>query len=188
MNDKKEEYEKYYDILELTPDATPNEVKKAYFFLKDLYSTKSIVTLPAEGEISEEQETEILDQIEEAYQKILTLFKEETQSQNLDLKQIVSEVEFFDGKALKEIREKLNIQLQDVAATTGVPLRHLENIEKENYDALPAYVYTRGFLVTYAKHMALAPDRVIRDYTEKYNLWKKEQEEKPVRVYQQTWL
>lgn len=188
MNDKKEEYKKYYDILELTPDATPKVVRKAYHFLKDLYTTKSIVTLPAEGEISEEQETEILAQIEEAYQKILTLFKDENQSQNIDLKRIVSEIEVFDGKALKEIREKLNIKLGDVAATTGVPLRHLENIEKENYGALPAYVYTRGFLVTYAKHMTLAPDRVVRDFTEKYNLWKKEREEKPVRLYQQKWL
>ena len=175
MNCNREEYKKFYDILELPSDATLQEVNKTYYFLKELYSTESIVTIPAEGEISAEEGKEILGQIEDAYQKILTLFDIEKKSRDKDLTKIIPEVSTFDGETLKMIRKRLNIRLQDMAFSTRVQIRHLENIEEENFNALPVYVYARGFIVAYAKYLSLSPDEVVQDYFEKYNTWKKEQ-------------
>jgi len=188
MNSNREEFVKYFDVLELPLDATLKEVNKTYYFLRELYSTESIVTIPAEGEISKEHREEILEQIEDAYKKILTLYDIEKKSRDKDLAKIISEITTFDGKILKMIRENLNIRLQDVSFTTRILVDHLINIEEENFSSLPAYVYTRGFIAAYAKYLSLSPEKVVQDYFEKYHIWKKEQERKPNRLTKPKWL
>jgi len=66
-----EEFNKYFEILEIPADASLPEVRKAYLALKELYSTASIVTVPFEGDITDEYRTEIVEQIEDAYFNLL---------------------------------------------------------------------------------------------------------------------
>ena len=178
-----EEYNKYFEILELTPNASLPEVRKAYLALKDLYSTASIVTVPFEDDITDEDRTRIVEQIEDAYFNLLGFFdqKKKTnehqgkhQTFNKDLDEIISKFPVFSGHVLREIREHLNIGLYDVALATNIQIHHLENIEIEKYDALPAELYTRGFVKSYAKYLSLDSKAVADDYMKRYHSWKNE--------------
>jgi cytoskeleton protein RodZ len=67
------------------------------------------------------------------------------------------------GDRLRTSREKLGLDLADVATKTRVPLRHLVAIEAGNYSALPGPTYCSGFVKAYARavggdEVALARD------------------------------
>ncbi len=172
----REEYNKYFEILELSPESSLTEVRRAYLHLKSLYSTTSIVTLPVENEISENLNEQILLQVEDAYQNLLSLYKEEGSAPERDIKNIVSEVTIFNGPALREIRERLSIDLRDVALVTKIQMQHLENIELEKYESLPVEVYVRGYVASYARYLSLDPKKVADDYMNEYHVWKETQE------------
>lgn len=59
------------------------------------------------------------------------------------------------GMRLKAAREAHGLSLDDVAAKTRVPIRHLQHIEKEEWDALPAPTYSVGFARAYASAVGL---------------------------------
>jgi cytoskeletal protein RodZ len=48
----------------------------------------------------------------------------------------------------------------------------LEAIESEDFEALPARPYLRGFLVSYSSFLGLDGDNVTRDYLFIYDKWK----------------
>lgn len=47
---------------------------------------------------------------------------------------------------------------------TKVSTRHLENIEADNYNQLPADIYVRGFLIQYARALKLDETLVTKSY------------------------
>jgi cytoskeleton protein RodZ len=59
------------------------------------------------------------------------------------------------GERLKAAREKTGISLEDIASQTRIPQRHLESIEKAEWDDLPAPTYTVGFAKSYASAVGL---------------------------------
>jgi cytoskeleton protein RodZ len=59
------------------------------------------------------------------------------------------------GKRLKDAREAKGMTLDDVANKTRVPIRHLEHIEKGEWDQLPAPTYSVGFARSYANAIGL---------------------------------
>lgn len=61
------------------------------------------------------------------------------------------------GARLKAGRERLGLSLADLAAKTRVPTRHLESIERSEFDALPGQTYTLGFARSYARVIELDP-------------------------------
>ncbi len=172
MNDKEDKFEKYFNLLEIQPGASLPEIRKAYNHLKELYSTESIAILPLRDEMQEERRKEILEQIEEAYQGLTSSHKEGHIAPEEDRTEALSDITVFSGQALRQIRERLNIDLHDVALSTNVQIRHLEDIESENYDALPPDVYTRGFVISYARHLSLDANKAAGDYMNRYNKWK----------------
>src|SRR3954467_3151895 len=62
------------------------------------------------------------------------------------------------GERLRAAREQKKLNLEDIAAQTRIPLRHLESIERADWDNLPAPTYTVGFAKSYATVVGL--DRV----------------------------
>ena len=54
------------------------------------------------------------------------------------------------GERLRAAREKQKLSLEDVAAQTRIPQRHLASIEAGEWDSLPAPTYTIGFAKNYA--------------------------------------
>jgi cytoskeletal protein RodZ len=59
------------------------------------------------------------------------------------------------GERLGAAREKMKLSLEDIAAQTRIPLRHLESIENADWDHLPAPTYTVGFAKSYAGAVGL---------------------------------
>ncbi len=70
------------------------------------------------------------------------------------------------GDALRRVREARGLTLKDVEGRTKIGHWHLENIERERYADLPAQVYLRGFLMSFARELKLDPVRVARSYLE----------------------
>jgi cytoskeleton protein RodZ len=69
--------------------------------------------------------------------------------------QIEQEEEISLGERLRRAREAKGLSLDDVAARTRIPIRHLQNIEREDWDALPAVTYAIGFARNYASAVGL---------------------------------
>lgn len=59
------------------------------------------------------------------------------------------------GEQLKRAREAKGLSLDDVASQTRIPIRHLQAIEREDWDALPAPTYAVGFARNYANAIGL---------------------------------
>src|SRR6478609_7924804 len=59
------------------------------------------------------------------------------------------------GERLKAAREEKKLNLEDIAAQTRIPQRHLESIETADWDKLPAPTYTVGFAKSYASAVGL---------------------------------
>jgi len=173
------DHQEYFEVLELTPDASPSEIRKAYLCLKELYSTDSIVTLPLIDEIPEEHRKEILNKIEEAYTILVNSYESEKNRSDgkssfldHDLQKIVSNKKTFNGKVLRRIRKKLKIDLHEITLATCIRKQYLEYIENENYDALPPELYVRSYVKNYAEYLSLDSLKVVSDYMNRYQEWK----------------
>jgi len=59
------------------------------------------------------------------------------------------------GERLKAAREEKGLSLEDVAAQTRIPQRHLASIETGDWENLPAATYTIGFAKSYASAVGL---------------------------------
>jgi cytoskeleton protein RodZ len=59
------------------------------------------------------------------------------------------------GERLRAAREEKKLSLEDIAAQTRIPQRHLESIENAEWDKLPAPTYTVGFAKSYAGAVGL---------------------------------
>ncbi len=63
------------------------------------------------------------------------------------------------GERLRAAREEKKLSLEDVAAQTRIPQRHLASIETAEWDSLPAPTYTIGFAKNYAGGRRPRPHR-----------------------------
>lgn len=70
----------------------------------------------------------------------------------------------INGDLLKQVRLARGLSLTQVADRTRISVKHLENIEGDRYDALPAGVYLRGMLMSLARELGLDGLRVSRSY------------------------
>ena len=59
------------------------------------------------------------------------------------------------GERLRAAREEKGITLEDIAAQTRIPRRHLESLENSDWENLPAPTYTIGFARSYASSVGL---------------------------------
>ncbi|MBX7115150.1 MAG: helix-turn-helix domain-containing protein [Myxococcaceae bacterium] len=73
----------------------------------------------------------------------------------------------FNGELLKKIRQAKGINLQQLAEKTRIGVKHLENVEADKFDALPATVYLRGILMNLCKELGLDGIKVSRQYLER---------------------
>jgi len=94
----REKYKQYFDVLEIDQTAHIEEITQSYVHLKRLYSTSSMVTSPIADEFSDEERQDILQQIEEAYQQLSKLVREEEIQEELAYQQL----------SLKREREKFS--------------------------------------------------------------------------------
>ena len=186
---KRIEEQTYYEILEVSPNATAKEIQKAYDHAKKTFHTESttIYSLFSEKEIKGIQAV-----IEKAYRVLMNeaLRKDYDQShlqiQGEQKREKLTEVEeisegrgrslsftelsihtggeSYRGKTMRQIRERMGIDLKTISARTKINGKILEWIEEEVLEKLPALVYLKGFLKGYAQCLGLDPQQVVEGY------------------------
>ncbi|MBS3906368.1 MAG: helix-turn-helix domain-containing protein [Syntrophaceae bacterium] len=188
---KRIEEQTHYEILEVSPDADLKEIQRAYDHAKETFHADS----PAIYSLfSEEEMRKIQAAIEEAYRVLMdeALRKSYHQShshliersssekqteKSVKSSEIKSSLSFTDlsievgemtyrGRSLKQIREKLGIDLKAISAKTKINIKTLELIEEEDLEHLPAMVYLKGFLKAYARALNLDAQKLIEGYFE----------------------
>jgi cytoskeleton protein RodZ len=65
------------------------------------------------------------------------------------------------GEALRSTRERKGLSIDQVAQETRISPRFLEALEAEQFNELPAPVYVRGFLRSYANFLQLEPQPLL---------------------------
>jgi hypothetical protein len=83
------------------------------------------------------------------------------------------EIADFNGQTLREIREKMNVSLEQIYEETKIRIPTLENLENENFSELPPEVYVKGFVKSYARCLSLDPLSTLRIYMEKLQDWQR---------------
>lgn len=65
------------------------------------------------------------------------------------------------GDALRSTRERRGLSIDQVAQDTRISPRFLEALEAEQFDELPAPVYVRGFIRSYANYLKIEPQPLL---------------------------
>jgi len=68
------------------------------------------------------------------------------------------------GDHLRGLREQRGLSLDEIARITRVASRYLEALEANRFSALPAPVFTRGFIRAYCQALGEAPDTALAQY------------------------
>jgi len=177
----KEDYTKYFNVLEIDSSASAEEIQRAYVHLKKLYSTESVITRPIDDEISDDNKQTILKEIEEAYIRLTAWIDEKHKTAGqVPLSEADTLPELFIGEIpvetqpLKEVREQLEISLNDLSVSSGIPLKTLENLENEKFAALPEAGLVRWYVLTAAKTLKLNPKETADEYMTHYRHWQKD--------------
>lgn len=208
----------YYQLLEISPKASFEEVRSAYNQAVSIYSIDSGATyslftqkereqilsrfvdayktltnsqlrreydhsLVEKGELtaqeidfsSLEDSDTTKDKLREVSVDSLIQKVEETENEtqppggNLDLLENLTSI---TGKSIKMIRMAREISLEQIYRKTNIPKKTLEDIEEEHFEELPAIVYLKGFLRTYAKILNVNQGQMADGYVRRYLEWK----------------
>jgi len=179
----------HYEILEVSPTATIKEIQRAYEHAQETFHIDSLAVYSL---FSEEEVKEIQESIEEAYQVLMDEASRTSYNQsqfqtigeqlpgNFPEAQVFSRekktsLSFIDlslnaeedvcrGKTLRQLRERMGIELQTISKETKINIKILEWIEEEAIEKLPTTVYLKSFLKSYAQSLGLNPQKVVEEY------------------------
>lgn len=68
------------------------------------------------------------------------------------------------GERMKKIRNERRLSLAEISKSTKIQIKYLEYIEEGDYMKLPADVYVKGFIRSYAIFMGLDEAALIKQY------------------------
>lgn len=187
-----------YDVLWTHPGSSDEELRRAYKRQRDIFQQNSLplVSLLSRSDL----ETELL-RLDEAQKTLLdpirrraydlSFFPEKakpdesvppelSEAQLLEqaalrnelAREIHGETE-FTGTLLRRVRESQGIELEDISRKTRIAVSHLAAIEAEDFDQLPAEVYTRGFVSQMAGLLGLDKTQATRSYLRRYRALRK---------------
>lgn len=69
------------------------------------------------------------------------------------------------GERLRREREMRGITLNEIAESTKISRRHLESLEKEDFDSLPGGIFNKGFVRAYARYLGIDEEQAVADYS-----------------------
>lgn len=72
--------------------------------------------------------------------------------------------ELNPGAALRDARKAKGLSLEDLSRTTKIAIGILKALEESNVEKLPATIFTRGFLKSYAAEVGLDPEETADLY------------------------
>lgn len=178
-----EELKKDFETLELPPGSPLRDVHAAYLRLKRIYSGDSIVLAPLGEEFPEKKRKKVLDEIKEAYARILAARKAESARPSPLFSDVLPpepekgpDAESlggpFNGPLLRKLRERQRIELGEISKELKLRIELLRAIEEERFESLPEAIYLKVHLKNYAAFLRLDPALVMEDYLQRFKAWK----------------
>jgi flagellar biosynthesis protein FlhG len=177
-----------YAVLGVTRSASDEEIRRAYKRQREIYASGGLATVSlldgiqlaaAQRKLDEAYDT-LLDAVRRRAYDLSTFSEPEapplsarTTRPAVAAEQLMLQEELqreigpdteFSGALLRKVRESQGLELVDVSSKTKIARAHLQALEDERFDELPALVYTRGFLVEFAKQLRLDPGQVQKTY------------------------
>jgi flagellar biosynthesis protein FlhG len=177
-----------YAVVGVTRTANDEEIRRGYKRQREIYATGGLATVSL---LDGERLTSAQRKLDEAYDTLLdpvrrraydlstfptvepevlsarstrpALAAEQLMLQR-ELQREIGPDSEFSGALLRKVRESLGLELADISAKTKIARAHLQAIEDDRFADLPALVYTRGFLVEFAKQLGLDPTQVQKTY------------------------
>lgn len=172
----------HHDLLEVDRGATDEEVRRAYRRGREVYAEDALCCF---GLFSAEELAVTRARLDEAFDVLLdrarrrpyelSVFPEEPEqtveegplpARAGDLPEapeVTPDTE-FDGALIRAVRESRGLALKQIAKRTKIGVNYLQAIEDDDFGALPALVYVRGFVAEVAKCLSLDPSHVAHSY------------------------
>jgi curved DNA-binding protein CbpA len=174
----------YYELLEISREATLHQIRTAYYLAKKTFGQKSLGTLSL---FSDEERGAIWAKIEEAYAVLSDIDKRRRYDGSLENGGVPSPPEDFaekggapvspsplpdeiSGAFLKSIREGRNVTLESLISHTRIAINYLIAIESDQYRHFPPEVYLKSYLTEYAKFLNLDAKKLVDGYLKYYRI------------------
>jgi len=187
----------HYEVLEVSMEASPQQIARAYRIARATYQPGSAATYSL---MSEEESAEALRRVEGAYAvlsderlrreydgrlRMAGVARRESPAvisvpdpttrplrrsieARIDLEEpVLPEDGIYDGEVLRRIRMSRGIEVEEVSHITKIGPDYIANIEANRYSMLPPTVYLRGFLREIARCLKLDPRQVVDSYMQK---------------------
>jgi len=74
------------------------------------------------------------------------------------------------GEKLKKLRGDFRMSLSEISKATRIQVKYLEYLENGQYEKLPAEVYVRGFLRSYARYLNIDEQALVKLYERERNI------------------
>ncbi len=182
----------HHDLLEIDRGATDEEIRRAYKRAKEVFSPDALCCY---GLFDKAEIAALRVRLDEAYDVLLDSARrrpyelsvfpldvapargtedEHAQREPLPPPPDINPDTDFSGSVLRAVRESRGLDLKDVSQTTKIGLPHLRALEDDDFSALPALVYVRGFVAEVAKLLRLDPQQVSRTYVRRYRRYLEE--------------
>jgi hypothetical protein len=81
-----------------------------------------------------------------------------------DIEKEIAQTEDWDGAILKKIRTYKGVTIEQVSEATRISKTYLNAVEKDDFAALPAPVFVRGFIVQISRILGLNENKVATSY------------------------
>jgi flagellar biosynthesis protein FlhG len=186
--------ESHHDLLEVERGATDEEVRRAYKRAKDVYAADALVGYSL---FTPDELDHVRARLDEAFDVLLDPSRRrpyelsvfppspeheepqrarESEHDPLPPAPEITPDTDFTGAILRAVRHSKGIRLEDVSARTKIGLNYLSAIENDDFGALPAAVYVRGFVNELAKILRLDATQVARTYVRRYRRYLEERQ------------
>lgn len=161
------------EVLEVGPEAGPEEIRRAYVFLRALYAPDSAVLPPVSmDEFDPGVQARILEDVEAAHAELCLLVEPPPPPPPPSRPAPPEPGRILDGAGLRGLREAAGFSLDHLAAETSVRRSYLEALEEERFRDLPsAAVIVRGYLTAYLAALGAASDASVADYSRRFQAW-----------------
>jgi len=125
---------------------------------------KNIAAPDLTADISERNEFDSLDNSPKVGTTSVSRYQLSEEIEN----EITNRVD-FDGVFLKKIRVYKNVSIAEFSQKTCIGSRHINAIENNNFSALPAAVFVRGYIVQYCRVLNLEEQKVVTSFMSHYS-------------------